>query len=163
VEEGQRTASPAVKDVTPPALDGLQVTFKQYVEPEGEDIDISKEPILIGIGRGIGNQDALEDMEALAEAIGAKLCASRPVIDQNWLPATRLVGKSGKRVSSKLYLALGISGAPEHTEAISGCEMIIAINTDPKAPIFDIAKYGAEIDLLDLVPALTDCIKEAKE
>jgi electron transfer flavoprotein alpha subunit len=162
VEEGQRGAAPAVTKIPAPALDQLKISFKQYVEPAGEDIDITKENILIGVGRGIGNQDAMEDLKTLAEALGGVLCASRPVVDQNWLPATRLVGKSGKRINGKLYLALGISGAPEHTEAIAGCDLIIAINTDPKAPIFDIAKYGAEIDLLDLVPALAEKIQEAK-
>lgn len=161
VEGGQREGAPVTK-VAAPAIEAPKVIFKQYIEPAGEDIDISKESILIGVGRGIGNQDALEDLEELAEALGGALCASRPVVDQNWLPATRLVGKSGKRISAKFYLALGISGAPEHTEAITGCDLIIAVNTDPKAPIFNIAKYGVEIDLLDLVPVLTEKIQEAR-
>jgi electron transfer flavoprotein alpha subunit len=72
------------------------------------------------------------------------------------------VGKSGKSVGAKLYLAMGISGAPEHVEALTGAETIIAINTDPLAPIFEIAKYGALVDLFDLVPALTEKIRQAK-
>jgi electron transfer flavoprotein alpha subunit len=67
-----------------------------------------------------------------------------------------LIGKSGKSVSAKVYLAIGISGAPEHVEGITGSNVIIAINTDPAAPIFDVAKYGANVDLFDLVPAIAE-------
>jgi electron transfer flavoprotein alpha subunit len=84
------------------------------------------------------------------------------VVDQGWLPTTRLVGKSGKRARAKIYLALGISGAPEHAEAITGCETIIAVNTDPLAPIFDLAQYGVEVDMLDLLPVLTEAVQRVK-
>jgi electron transfer flavoprotein alpha subunit len=93
-------------------------------------------------------------VEEVADALGGVVCASRPIVDQGWLPATRLVGKSGYSVKPKLYLALGISGAPEHVESITGSDLIIAVNTDPTAPIFDVAHYGAEVDLLDLAEAL---------
>ncbi len=83
-------------------------------------------------------------------------------MDQGWLPTTRLVGKSGKIVKPRLYLALGISGAPEHAEGIGESEMIVAVNTDPAAPIFTIAKYGTTVDLFDLVPVLTKKIHEVK-
>jgi len=95
-------------------------------------------------------------------ALGGAVCSSRPVVDQGWLPTSRMVGKSGQKVKPKLYLAMGISGAPEHVEAITDSEMIIAINTDPNAPIFDIAKYGAEIDMTDLMEVLTELVEEAK-
>jgi electron transfer flavoprotein alpha subunit len=94
--------------------------------------------------------------------LGGVVSASRPVVDQGWLPTTRLVGKSGKKVKPKLYLALGISGAPEHVEAITDSQLIVAVNTDPNAPIFDIAKYGAEVDLYDLIPALVKQVQEIK-
>jgi electron transfer flavoprotein alpha subunit len=100
--------------------------------------------------------------QELADALGAVVTGSRPVTDQGWLATSRLVGKSGKSVHPKVYLALGISGAPEHTEAITGSEMIIAINTDPVAPIFNLAKYGAVVDMLDLLPVLTDQVRLAK-
>ena len=93
--------------------------------------------------------------------LGGVVSASRPVVDQGWLPTSRMVGKSGKTVKPKLYLAMGISGAPEHVESITDSEMIIAINTDPDAPIFDVAQYGAEVDLLDLTEALIELIEEA--
>jgi len=102
-------------------------------------------------------------VQELAAALGGVVSASRPVVDQGWLPTTRLVGKSGKRVKPRLYLALGISGAPEHSEAITDSQTIIAINTDASAPIFDIARYGTTLDLFDLVPALTEKIRQAKQ
>ena len=115
--------------------------------------DITKESILVAVGRGIQNEDDLDLVDEVAEALGGAVCASRPIVDQGWLATSRLVGKSGQQVKAKLYLALGISGAPEHVEGISGSEIIIAINNDPTAPIFNIAKYGAEVDLYDFVDA----------
>jgi electron transfer flavoprotein alpha subunit len=161
-EEGQSEHSPEIDQLMPPVLEGLRVTLKQYIQPEPGDIDINKVPILVAVGRGLQNQDDLELAEELAEALGGAVCASRPIVDQGWLPNTRLVGKSGQRVKPKVYLALGISGAPEHVEAITGSELVIAINTDPTAPIFNVAQYGAEIDMFDLLEPLIEHIEEAR-
>jgi electron transfer flavoprotein alpha subunit len=155
-EQGRSAQPPHVTRMEAPALDGLRITLKQYVEPQGEDVDITRQPLLVAVGRGIEHQDNLEVVLELADALGGTVCATRPVVDQNWLPTSRLVGKSGKTVKPQVYLALGISGAPEHCEAITGSEMIIAVNTDPIAPIFDIARYGTTLDLLDLAPALAE-------
>ena len=161
-EEGQSDKAPEIIKMEAPALDDLRVTLKQYIEPEAGDVDISKEPILVSVGRGIQTQDNLELVEELAKALGGAVCASRPVVDQGWMSTSRLVGKSGKTVKPKVYITLGISGAPEHAEAIMGSETIIAINTDPAAPIFDIARYGAVIDMFDLFDVLIAKVKEAK-
>ncbi len=161
-EEGQSATPPEASSVAAPSLEGLRVTLAQYVEPKAGDVDISKEPILISVGRGIQNQDNLELAEELAEALGGVVCSSRPVVDQGWLSATRMVGKSGQTVKAKLYLAMGISGAPEHVEAITDSELIVAVNTDPSAPIFDVAQYGAEVDMLDLLEVLIEQVQEAK-
>lgn len=161
-EEGQSEHPPAIENISPPALDNLRIKNIKFIQPESTDIDISKELILISVGRGIQTQDNLELAENLANSLGGVVCASRPVIDQGWLPTTRLVGKSGKHVKPKVYIALGISGAPEHVEAITGSETIIAINTDPKAPIFDIATYGTETDLFDLIDVLVEKVEAAK-
>ena len=161
-DEGRSTQPPEVTPVAAPELRELKVTLKQYIEPEVGDVDIAREPILVAVGRGIQNQDNLPLAEELAEALGGAVCASRPVVDQGWLPTTRLVGKSGKRVKPKVYLALGISGAPEHVEGITDSEVIIAVNTDPSAPIFDVAQYGVEADVLDLLPVLTEQVQQAK-
>lgn len=161
-EEGQSAQIPEVITVAAPSLEGLRVTLAGYIQPEIGDVDISKESILIAVGRGIQTQDNIELAEELAEALDGALCASRPVVDQGWLPITRMVGKSGQAVKPKLYLAMGISGAPEHVESITDSEMIVAINTDPTAPIFDVAKYGAEIDMLDLSEVLIEQLEEEK-
>jgi electron transfer flavoprotein alpha subunit len=123
-------------------------------------VDITRIPVLISIGRGIQNRDNLPQAEELAELLGGTVCGSRPVIDQGWLPRTRQVGKSGMTVKPKFYLALGISGAPEHVEGMRGSEMIVAINTDPRAPIFGVAHYGAVADLFEVLPALTEEVKK---
>lgn len=162
-EQGRATQAPDIARVSAPALADLRVTLKEYIEPAVGDVDITKEPILVSVGRGIQNQDNIELAEELARALGGVVCASRPVVDQGWLAPTRLVGKSGKAVKPKLYLALGISGAPEHVEALGGAEMIIAINTDPAAPIFNLAKYGVQMDLLDLMPVLTEKVQAARQ
>lgn len=154
-EQGMAEKPPQVVSMEAPALEEPRMTLKEYIEPDISDVDISKENILVAVGRGIGNEDNLEVANELVKALGGTLCASRPVVDQGWLPTTRLVGKSGKRVKPKLYITLGISGAPEHTEAIRESEMILAVNTDPAAPIFNIARYGTTLDLFDLVPELT--------
>ncbi|MFZ5910786.1 MAG: electron transfer flavoprotein subunit alpha/FixB family protein [Chloroflexota bacterium] len=161
-EQGQSTSAPAITTITAPALDGLRISVKQYIEPEAGDVDIAKEPILVAVGRGIQNKDNIELADELAAALGGQVCASRPVVDQGWLPTSRLVGKSGKHVKPKVYLALGISGAPEHVEGMGDSDVIIAVNTDPVAPIFNIAKYGTTTDMFDLVPVLADKVKQAK-
>jgi electron transfer flavoprotein alpha subunit len=149
--------SPTVESVPPPAgLDDLKTSFLTMVEPEGGDVDITAAEILVSVGRGIGSQDNLEEVQELADALGAPLSASRPVTDAGWLPKTRQVGKSGLKVKPKVYITFGISGAPEHLEGMRDAELIIACNTDGAAPIFDVAHYGTTVDLFDLVPALAD-------
>ncbi|MBM4088166.1 MAG: electron transfer flavoprotein subunit alpha/FixB family protein [Planctomycetes bacterium] len=138
------------------------VRFREWVLPEAGDVDITQQDVLVAVGRGIQQKDNVELAEQLAQALGGAVCASRPAVDQGWLPATRQVGKSGMTVRPKLYLALGVSGAPEHLEGMDGSELIIAVNTDPKAPIFDAAHYGAEVDALDLLPALVEAVGAKK-
>jgi electron transfer flavoprotein alpha subunit len=154
---GAGAGSPAVEALAPPAgLDDLKTSFLTMIEPEGGDVDITAADLLVSVGRGIGSQDNMDDVQELADAMGAPLSASRPVTDLGWLPKTRQVGKSGLKVKPKVYLTFGISGAPEHLEGMRDAELIIACNTDAAAPIFDVAHYGTTIDLFDLVPALTD-------
>ena len=160
-EEGRSDQRPEIVPVEVPPLEGLRVTLEGYIEPEAGDVDISKEPILIAVGRGLQSEDDMELVEELAEALGGEICASRPIVDLGWLPTSRMVGKSGRTVKPKLYFALGISGAPEHIESMTDSDLIIAVNTDPTAPIFDIAQYGAEVDMLDLLEVLVEQIEEA--
>lgn len=158
-EDGQG-GPPPVTDISV-SLGDLKISLKEYIDPEIGDVDITQENVLVSIGRGIQTEDNIELAEELAELLGGAVCASRPVVDQGWLETSRMVGKSGQSVKPKLYLALGISGAPEHVEGMADAENIIAINIDPGAPIFDVAKYGAEVDLFDLIDFLIEAVEEA--
>lgn len=133
-----------------------RMRFKGLTIPEPGDVDITREPVLVSVGRGIGSKDNIELVEDLGNTLGAAVSASRPIIDSGWLPKQRQVGKSGLSVKPKLYLAVGISGAPEHLQGMKDAELIIAINSDPSAPIFEVAHYGIVGDLFDIVPALTE-------
>lgn len=157
---GQTSGSPEVEEVkSPAALDSVRTKFVALARPEGGDVDITASDILVSVGRGIQSADNIGVMEELAGALGGALSASRPITDNGWLPKTRQVGKSGLSVKPKLYLCAGISGAPEHLEGMRDAELIIAINTDPNAPIFDVAHYGVTADLFEVIPALTEKIK----
>lgn len=160
-EDGQGQGA-IVETVAAPSLDEMRVTLSSYIEPEAADVDIEKEPIVIAVGRGIQTEDNVELAQDLADLLGGVVAGSRPVVDQGWLSTSRLVGKSGKHVKAKLYLTLGISGAPEHVEGITGSETIIAINSDPNAPIFDVATYGVNVDLFDLIDPLIEQVRTVK-
>ena len=155
-EPGQKDGSPAVEAFSPSGIDAPKVRFLELIEPEGGDVDITQQDILVAVGRGIQSDDNLPMAEALAKALGGAVASSRPIVDSKWLPKSRQVGKSGLKVKPKIYLALGISGAPEHIEGMKDAELIIAINTDENAPIFEVAHYGTTEDLFDIIPALTE-------
>ena len=142
----------------PVALDHLRTTFVETRLPADTGIDITKAQLLVCVGRGIGGADNLSTAEDLAAALGAEIAASRPVVDSGWLPKARQVGKSGLTVKPRLYLTLGVSGAPEHQEGMRDSELIIAVNKDPGAAIFNIAHYGAVADLFDVAEALTELL-----
>jgi len=154
-QQGKGT-TPAEQIAAPVSLEGLHTRFVRLIQPEAGDIDITTVDRLVAVGRGIGSKDDIELAEELAEGLEAAVAASRPITDAGWLPKTRQVGKSGLSVKPKLYLALGISGAPEHIEGMKDAELIIAVNTDPNAPIFDYAHYGTTCDLFDVVEAMLD-------
>ncbi|MAG57724.1 MAG: electron transfer flavoprotein subunit alpha [Planctomycetes bacterium] len=154
---GRMDGSPAVETVeAPAAVTDTRLRFTGLIEPEAGDVDITQQDILVGVGRGIGSDEHLPMMEQLAKALGGTVAASRPIVDNKWLPKTRQVGKSGLKVTPKIYVALGISGAPEHIEGMKDAELIVAINTDETAPIFEFAHYGTTEDLFDVVPALIE-------
>ena len=154
--DGGRGIATVVAGAFPaPAAAHARIRFRRLIRPEAGGVDITKESILVSIGRGIGEADNVELAERLAAALGGAVSSSRPVADAGWLPRTRQVGKSGLRVKPKLYLALGISGAPEHLEGMRDAELIVAVNTDAHAPIFGVAHYGAVADILEVMPALT--------
>jgi len=127
-----------------------------YEEVAGGDVDIGEADVLVSVGRGIGEEENLDIIHDLAEALDATVSASRPVVDNGWLPKNRQVGQSGKVVTPDVYIAIGISGAVQHVAGMKGADTVVAINNDPSAPIFDIADYGIVDDLFDVVPALTE-------
>jgi len=160
--DGKVAGSPAVEDVSVQLPAQFRVAFEKYVEPEAGDIDITQQSVLVSVGRGIQTQDNIELAEELAGLLGGAVSASRPVIDQGWLPLTRQVGKSGATVKPKLYLAAGISGAPEHVEGMKGADTILAINQDAQAPIFAVAHYGIVGDVVEMLPLITEAVKAKK-
>jgi electron transfer flavoprotein alpha subunit len=136
--------------------------FQEIVEAEAGDVDITKEDVLVSVGRGIEDQDNIEIADELAEAIGAVVSCSRPIVDAKWLEKSRQVGTSGQTVKPKVYLALGISGSFQHMGGLKGNPFIVAVNKNPKAPILQVADVGVVEDLLDFVPVLTEKIQEGK-
>jgi len=136
--------------------------FLQYVLPPPGGVDITAAEKLVGIGRGIKDQANMPIIEELAKTLGAVLACSRPIVDKGWLPNDRQVGSSGKTVKPKLYLALGISGAFQHVLGMKSSDLIIAVNKDPKAPIFSFADYAVVEDLFKIVPSLKNKLNEAK-
>ncbi|MEN8040555.1 MAG: electron transfer flavoprotein subunit alpha/FixB family protein [Actinomycetota bacterium] len=154
-DDGRAGGAGAIESIDA-AVSDLSIEFVALNEPESGDVDITAEEVLVAVGRGIESEDNIEEAQELADALGASLAASRPIIDQGWLPKSRQVGKSGLSVKPKVYLALGISGAPEHLEGMRDASTIIAINSDPQAPIFGVAHYGWVGDIFDFMPELTD-------
>ncbi len=140
----------------PPGLDNLRTTFVEDVALSDEGVDLTKAERIVCVGRGIGSSENIPVAEELAAALRAELGASRPVIDSGWLPRARQIGKSGAHVQPKLYLSLGVSGAPEHVEGMQGAELIVAVNSDPGAAIFNVAHYGVVADLFEVVDELTN-------
>jgi electron transfer flavoprotein alpha subunit len=157
VEAGHGSTA-ATTIASPVDLGSLKVKFVEAIKPAGGDVDITSQVKLVSIGRGIGGKENVELAEELAGKLGATVSCSRPVVDAGWLPRTRQVGKSGLKVKPKLYLMLGISGAPEHLEGMKSAELIIAINTDKKAPIFNVAHYGATADLFEVAEAMLELL-----
>lgn len=143
---------------------GALTTKRRYVETimaDAGDVDISKEPVLVSIGRGIQERDNVVIAQELAEVLGAVVSCSRPVVDAKWLEKSRQVGSSGKTVKPKVYMACGISGSFQHLAGIKGNPFLIAINKNPKAPIFQVADVGIVDDILEFLPELTNHIRES--
>jgi electron transfer flavoprotein alpha subunit len=136
--------------------------FIQYILPPPGGVDITAAEKLVGVGRGIKDQTNIPALEDLAKTIGAVLSCSRPIVDKGWLPSDRQVGSSGKTVKPKLYLAMGISGAFQHILGMKSSDLIIAVNKDPKAPIFSFADYAIIEDLFKIVPPLKNKINELR-
>ena len=136
--------------------------YLETVAAEAGDVDITKYNVLVSIGRGIQEKDNVAIAQELADAMGAAVSCSRPVVDAKWMEKSRQVGSSGKTVKPKVYLACGISGAFQHLAGIKGSPFLIAINKNPKAPIFQVADVGIVDDLLEFLPELTNKVREMR-
>jgi electron transfer flavoprotein alpha subunit len=136
--------------------------FIEYIEAPVTGEDITQAEIIVSVGQGIGGPENIPMVEEVAKNLGGVLACSRPVVDRNWLPKERQVGISGKTVKPKVYLAIGISGAFQHVTAMQGSETIIAINKDPRAPIFNVADYGIVDDFQNVIPVLKEKTKGMK-
>ncbi|MDQ3131722.1 MAG: electron transfer flavoprotein subunit alpha/FixB family protein [Acidobacteriota bacterium] len=140
----------------------LRMTPEEPFQEAKASVDLSKSGIIVAVGRGIKSQENIAVAQALADALGADLAASRPICDAEWLPIDRQIGSSGQTVAPKVYIALGISGAIQHIVGMKNAGTIVAINKDAEAPIFDIADYGIVGDLFEAVPTMIEEIKKAK-
>jgi electron transfer flavoprotein alpha subunit len=143
--------------------EALARRFIQYMEAAVGEVDITQAEILVSVGRGIKEAENIPIVKELADTLGGALACSRPVVDKKWLPKGCQVGTSGKTVKPKVYIAIGISGAFQHIAGMKGAGTVIAINKDPKAPIFNVAHYGIVADLFKIVPILKGKIKELRQ
>lgn len=131
-------------------------------EMDDEKVDLENAEIIVSGGRGVGGPEGFETIRALADTLGATVGASRAAVDAGWIAHAHQVGQTGKTVAPKLYIACGISGAIQHVAGMSGADVIVAVNKDPDAPIFDIADYGVVGNLFEVLPILADEIKKAR-
>ncbi len=159
VEDG--SAGGSVTDKSGEAGDlSVKRKFIEVVEAEVGDVDITKSDVLVSIGRGIEDEENIEIAEELAEAMNAVVSCSRPIVDAKWLEKSRQVGTSGQTVKPKVYMAMGISGSFQHLGGVKGNPFIVAVNKNPKAPIFQVADVGIVEDILDFMPELTEAIND---
>jgi len=157
-------AAPRNGNVVAKSVDAGCVTAKrrylQTIVAEAGDVDITKQAVLVSIGRGIQEKGNVALAEEVAEALGAAVSCSRPVVDAKWLDKSRQVGSSGKTVKPKVYLACGISGSFQHLAGLKGSPFIVAINKNPKAPIFQVADIGIVDDILEFLPEMARKVRE---
>lgn len=137
----------------------VQTKFLGLERPQVADIDIAGADVIVSAGRGIQKKENLALIEEFAKALGGVVGASRPLTDLEWLPKTRQVGQSGKTVRPKLYVACGISGAMQHVAGMKDSGLIVAINTDPSAPIFEVAHVGVVGNVLQILPLVLKDLK----
>jgi electron transfer flavoprotein alpha subunit len=146
-------------DIAPKSV---MVKILEVVRENPKSLDLAEAEIIVAGGRGVGSPEQFKAIEALAEALGGGVGATRDVVDAGWIAGTHLIGQTGQTVRPRLYIACGISGTGQHIAGMKDSGTIVAINTDPRAPIFKIADYGLVADLHQIVPLLTAAVKRAR-
>ena len=139
--------------------DNKYVEILDVVKSVADTVDIADAKILVSGGRGVGSEENFKLLQDLADVLGGTVSCSRAVVENGWLPVERQVGQTGKTVRPNVYFAIGISGAIQHVAGMEESDIIVAINKDETAPIFDVADYGLVGDLNKIVPQLTEMLK----
>jgi electron transfer flavoprotein alpha subunit len=150
---------PELEFIAPSLPDKARMRLCRYLDPEVSDVDIAQQKVVVSVGRGIESEANVNVAKKLARNLRGTVCGSRPVIDRGWLPTWRQIGKSGVCLRPRLYIAAGVSGAPEHVEGMRHAELVIAINKDPQAPIFNAAQYGIVADAAETLGALVETVR----